>query len=313
MANTSIPKTISAPNAVDIVLILLCALIWASAFIGIKIAVADFKPIMIAFSRVSIGFLFLYFYVWLQPLFKRQTSWPTGRANWVKLCFIAILYTAVPFSLISWGQQYVSASLTSIIMGSSPLIGFIIAHFTTRDEKLNRYKFFALILGLLGVYLAVDFSSSASSQSGIWGMVAIFAALVCYSVSGLITRRLTNGSTENISAAVLGLATLFLIPALFISGQYPSDLQNINIDAVWALVYLGLFPTGVAYLIRFHLILKIGFTAFLTSIFFIPIFGVFLSALLLGEELTLKIFIALSILVASLFISRIGNKRLDKK
>ncbi|PCI86684.1 MAG: hypothetical protein COB24_09140 [Hyphomicrobiales bacterium] len=313
MANSSIPKSISAPSAIDIGLILLCALIWASAFIGIKIAVVDFQPIMVAFSRVSIGSLLLFFYVWLQPLFKRQTSWPTGRANWVKLCFIAILYTAVPFSLISWGQQYVSASLTSIIMGSSPLIGFIIAHFTTRDEKLNRYKFMALITGLLGVYLAVDFSGNEGLTSGIWGIIAIFAALICYSVSGLITRSLTNGSTENISAAVLGLATMFLIPALFISGQYPSDFDNLSNDAIWALIYLGLFPTGVAYLIRFHLILKIGFTAFLTSIFFIPIFGVFLSALLLGEELTMKIFLALSILVASLFISRLGNKKLKQK
>ncbi|MBL1241907.1 MAG: DMT family transporter [OCS116 cluster bacterium] len=309
MANSSIPKSISAPTAADIVLILLCALIWASAFTGIKVAVAHFEPIMVAFSRVLIGFVFLFVYVLLQPAFKRQTSWPTGRANWVRLCIIAILYTAVPFSLISWGQQYVSASLTSIIMGSSPLIGFIIAHFATHDEKLNKYKLIALGFGLLGVYLAVDFTNNTDSQSHLWGIVAIFAALVCYSVSGLITRRLTNGSTENISASVLGLGTIFLIPALFISGQYPNDIMNSDSVGIWALIYLGLFPTGLAYLIRFHLILKIGFTAFLTSIFFIPIFGVFLSAFLLGEPLTLKIFFALSILVASLFISRLGNRK----
>lgn len=309
MANSSASKSISPPTLLDICLILLCALIWASAFIGIKVAVQEFKPIMVAFSRVSIGFVFLITFVFVQPLFKRNTVWPTGRANWVRLCFIAILYTAVPFSLISWGQQYVSASLTSIIMGSSPLIGFIIAHFATQDEKLNKVKFLALMLGLAGVYLAVDFSQTEDTQSSIWGMAAIFAALFCYSTSGLITRKLTNGSVENISAAVLGLSTLFLIPALIISDQYPDDFSQIDTKAIWAIIYLGLFPTGLAYLIRFYLILKIGFTAFLTTIYFIPIFGVFLSAYLLDEPLTTKIFIALSILIASLVMSKFGDRK----
>lgn len=309
MADKSISKTITPPNAIDIGLILLCALIWASAFIGIKIAIRDLQPIMVALSRVSIGFIFLFSFVLLLPLFKRKGQWPTGRANWIRMCFIALLYTAVPFSLISWGQQYVSASLTSIIMGSSPLIGYIIAHLTTQDEKLNTLKSFALSLGILGVYLATDLSTAQDTQSSLWGITAIFAALLCYSTSGLITRRLTNGSTENISAAVLGLGTLFLIPALLISGQYPDNIAAIDKDAIWAVIYLGIFPTGLAYLIRFYLILKIGFTAFLNTIFFIPIIGVFLSAYLLGEPLTLKVILALLILIASLVISRVGARK----
>lgn len=264
---------------------------------------------MVAFSRVSIGFIFLYSFLILQPLFKKNTKWPTGKNNWLRLCAIAILYTAVPFSLISWGQQFVSASLTSIIMGSSPLIGYIIAHFATQDEKLNNLKIIAVLLGTFGIYLATDLSASADTKNSLWGIVAIVAALVCYSTSGLITRRLTNGSTENISAAVLGLGTLFLIPALYISGQFPQDFSTIDNQAIGAVIYLGIFPTGLAYLIRFYLILKIGFTAFLTSIFFIPIFGVFLSAFLLDEALTLNIFIALGFIVAALVISRLGVKK----
>lgn len=315
MSTPSAPKAISAPTAFDIFLILTCALIWASAFSGIKIAVQHFEPIMVAFSRISIGFIFLYSFILLQPLFRKKdpnktnTQWPTGRKNWLNLCAIALLYTAVPFSLISWGQQFVSATLTSIIMGSSPLIGYIIAHFATKDEKLNNLKIIAVLLGTFGIYLATDLTTANDTNSSLWGIVAIVVALICYSTSGLITRRLTNGSTENISTAVLGLGTLFLIPALFISGHFPDDFSAIDNEGIIAVIYLGIFPTGIAYLIRFHLILKIGFTAFLTSIFFIPIFGVFLSAFLLGEALTLNIFIALAFIVAALIISRLGVKK----
>lgn len=164
-------------------------------------------------------------------------------------------------------------------------------------------------MGTFGIYLATDFSNSDGEQNTLWGVVAVVAALICYSTSGLITRRLTNGATENISTAVLGLGTLFLIPALFISGQFPTDFSTIDNQGLIAIIYLGIFPTGLAYLIRFHLIIKIGFTAFLTSIFFIPIFGVFLSAILVGEALTLNIFIALSFIVAALLISRLGVKK----
>ncbi|MCJ8324122.1 MAG: DMT family transporter [Rhizobiales bacterium] len=305
-------KPISPPTVLDIFLIMLCALIWASAFVAISIAVKEFDPIMVATSRVTIGFIFLISYVLVLPFLAKRTNWPSGRNNWLKLGIIALLYTAVPFSLISWGQQYISATLTSIIMGSSPLIGYLIAHFATRDEKLNSMKILALGLGLVSIYFATDFSNSTDDTSSIWSIVAILAALVCYSISGTITRTITNGSTENLSAAVLGLGTIALLPALWLTGQYPSDFGSISSDAIWAIIYLGVFPTGLAYLIRFYLILKIGYTAFLTTIFFIPVFGVLLSAILLGEPLTINTFYALALIVASLIISRIGAKMAAK-
>lgn len=306
MTKNTARDAISPPTIIDISLILLCALIWASAFVAINVAVRDFEPVMVAFSRVSIGFVFLASYVILLPFMAKRTNWPTGKSNWFKLLVIALFYTAVPFSLISWGQQYISTTLTSIIMGSSPLIGYVIAHFVTSDEKLNKMKFIALGLGLLGVYFATDLSEPGKDTTSIWAIIAIFAALVCYSVSGIITRTVTNGSTENLSTAVLGLGTIALIPALWFTGQYPSDFSAISNNSIWAVIYLGIFPTGLAYLIRFYLIMKIGYTAFLTTIFFIPVFGVLLSALLLGEPLTMNIFYALLFIVGSLIISRMG-------
>lgn len=302
-------KTMSAPTAFDYFLILLAALIWASAFIAIKFVVQDFSPLLLSTSRVLIGFVFLISYLGIYMVFNKNLVWPSGKQNWIKLFIIAALYTSIPFTLINWGQQYISATLTSIVMGASPLIGYINAHFATKDEKLNPLKIFAVILGTVGILIAIDFNQEGGISGNIWGVIAMMAALYCYSVSGLITRRLTNGDATIISTLILGIGSIYLIPVAYFTGQFDADFSAFKTETLWAVVYLGVFPTGIAYLIRFYLILKIGFTAFLTTVYFIPIFGVLLSALLLGEDLSLNIFIALGLIIASLLISRLANKK----
>lgn len=308
MSATTALKTIKPPTILDYSLIILAALIWASAFIAIKFAVQEFEPILLSTSRVSVGFVFLISYFAISLSLGKKPNWPTGRSNWVKLFIIAALYTSIPFSLINWGQQYISATLTSIVMGASPLIGYINAHFTTKDEKLNPLKIVAVLLGTFGIYLATDLSQSLDISASIWGIAAMIAALFCYSFSGLITRSLTNGGSTDISVIILGLGGLYLLPALYISGQYDIDFAAIKTETYLAVLYLGIFPTGVAYLIRFYLILKIGFTAFLTTVYFIPIFGVFLSVMFLDEALSISVFIALGIIILSLLISRKAAK-----
>ncbi|MGL1919806.1 MAG: DMT family transporter [Hyphomicrobiales bacterium] len=302
-------KTMSAPTAFDYFLILLAALIWASAFIAIKFVVQDFSPLLLSTSRVLIGFVFLISYLGIYMVFNKNLVWPSGKQNWIKLFIIAALYTSIPFTLINWGQQYISATLTSIVMGASPLIGYFNAHFATKDEKLNPLKIFAVILGTVGILIAIDFNQDGGFSGNIWGVIAMMAALYCYSVSGLITRRLTNGDATIISTIILGIGSIYLIPVAYFTGQFDVDFSAFKTETLWAVVYLGVFPTGIAYLIRFYLILKIGFTAFLTTVYFIPIFGVLLSALLLGEDLSLNIFIALGLIITSLLISRLANKK----
>lgn len=299
----------SAPTAFDYFLILLAALIWASAFIAIKFVVQDFSPLLLSTSRVLIGFVFLISYLGIYMVFNKNLVWPSGKQNWIKLFIIAALYTSIPFTLINWGQQYISATLTSIVMGASPLIGYFNAHFATKDEKLNPLKIFAVILGTVGILIAIDFNQDGGFSGNIWGVIAMMAALYCYSVSGLITRRLTNGDATIISTIILGIGSIYLIPVAYFTGQFDVDFSAFKTETLWAVVYLGVFPTGIAYLIRFYLILKIGFTAFLTTVYFIPIFGVLLSALLLGEDLSLNIFIALGLIITSLLISRLANKK----
>ncbi len=302
-------NSITPPNAFDIFLILFCSLIWSSAFVSIKMAVVEIQPVMIALSRVSIGFIFLISYILILPLLHKKSNWPTGKRNWVILIIVSLLYTTIPFSLIGWGQQYISATLTSLLMGSSPLVGYIIAHFATKDEKLTPLKLLSLILGFCGIMIALNPFGTTDIQSDLWGVLAIIGGIICYSISGILTRKIDNGDSQNLSAAVLGIGTICLIPSVLISGQWPSDFSSLSNDAIYSVIYLGLFPTGLAYLIRFYLIIKIGYTAFLTSIFFIPVFGVFLSAFILDEALTLSIFIALGFIVASLFISRMASKK----
>jgi drug/metabolite transporter (DMT)-like permease len=77
----------------------------------------------------------------------------------------------------------------------------------------------------------------------------------------------------------------------------------LSTPAVAALIYLGLFPTGIAYILRFHLIRTIGYSRFALTINLIPVFGVTLGIVLLGEPLSLNVGIALALVLCGLYIA----------
>jgi len=293
-------ETIRKAGPLDITALVTVAMIWASAFIAIKVAVPETGPLWLAASRVAIGALVLAPYALWRGLVLPQTL-----RIWALVILMALFNVVVPFFLISWAGLTIDAGMMALLMGTGPFMALIGSHFFTHDDKINTLKLIAVALGFSGVFVLVG--GGALGQFGstyVLAQLATLAGSLCYATSGLIVRRIPMPPTR-LAFLTLCISAAILIAAALIVDGVPDALPGAS--ALWALIYLGAFPTGLAYVMRYQLIRAIGFSTFALSIYMIPPFGVLLGFVILGEALQLKVIIALALILAGLYFARRGS------
>lgn len=290
-------KAIRQATTFDIVLLIGVAIIWASAFIAIKIAVPETGPLWLAAIRVGIGAIILLPYA----LWKGMHL-PKGQRQWRLIAVMSLLNVVIPFFLISWAELTIDAGVTSLLMGMGPFLALLGSHIFTTDDKITGPKLLAVLCGFSGMIVLVGWD--ALSQVGTQHTLAQLAALggcLCYVVAGLIIRRIELDASS-LAVLALTIGSLILVPSAFLFSGAPS--MALSNQAVAALLWLGIVPTGIAYILRFYLIRTVGYTTFALSINMIPVFGVFLGFFILGEALRPQVLIALVLVIAGLFAAR---------
>lgn len=298
---SSTPQVIRAPTRLDLSLMVLTALIWASGFIAIRIAVPETGPVWLAAIRVGIGFLVLLPYaIW------RGMVWPESRGQWGLIVGMALLNVVVPFVLIAWAGRTIGAGELSLLMGVGPFLALIGSHFMTDDDRLTARKLVSVLLGFAGIVVLFGPSLAAGlASSSLLAKLATLGASVCYVTAGLLIRRITLPPVR-LACLALAIGTAALIPLALIAEGLPET--GLSSPALLSLIYLGVFPTGVAYILRFTLIRTIGYSRFSLSINLIPVFGVALGVIILGEPLSLTLILALALVLSGLLVSNGGKK-----
>ena len=291
---------IRKPTAMDVSLLVCLAAIWGSAFMGMKISVAETGPVWLVALRAGIGFLVL-----LPWALWRGWVWPAGLHDWLVIGGLTVLNVLAPFFLISWGQQYLPSSTAALLMGVGPLVGLIVGHFTSDDDKMNLWKFVAVALGFCGISLVLGAAAFAGLRSSLLPQAACLLASACYVTSGILVRNAPKIPPVRLSALVLGLGTFTFVPFAFVAeGVLPPLSQGAWI----AVLYLGFVPTGLAYILRYHLVRKVGLSFFSHVANMIPLFGIFFGVVLLGERLTPSVACAALLIIAGLFVARAGSR-----
>ncbi|MEN0000326.1 MAG: DMT family transporter [Pseudomonadota bacterium] len=293
--------TIRQASGTDLTLLLSIAVIWASAFVAIKVAVPDVGPLWLAAIRVCIGCLAV-----LPFALRAGIELPQTRTVWVLVIVMSLLNVVIPFFLIAWAELTIDAGVASLLMGVGPILALISGHFFTQDDRINRWKLVAVLFGFAGVLVLVG--GDALKQLGGRNTIAQLAALggaVCYVIAGTLIRKIPIGSVR-LAFLALAIGSAILLPVAFLVDGLPATP---GMPALTALIYLGVVPTGIAYVLRFHLINAVGYSTFALSVNMIPIFGVLLGALLLAERPSPQTGIALVLVLVGLFFARMGGKR----
>ena len=285
------------PKLADYTLLTILALIWASAFFNIKIATYSYGPVSIAFFRIFFGaipviFLCLYKKIKIEAFTK----------DWFWFASIGVINLVIPFFLIAYGVQKVQSNLAAILMASTPLSATILAHFFTKYEKINFTKVIGVLIGFFGIIVLFSDNILIDNENFFYALMILLGSTF-YVIGGLLTLKISKKRNENVTASILIWGTIVVFPIAMLLEQPWSF--NLRLDSTISLIYLGIFPTGVAWLLRFHILKKNGLVFQAQVAYLIPIFGVILGYIFLKEIITLKVLIALiTVIIGFYFVRR---------
>ena len=294
----------TSPKTSDYFILVLLSLIWASAFFNIKIATYSYGPITIAFLRIFFGMIPV-----LLLCFYKKIKIEVFSKDWKWFAAIGVINLVIPFFLIAYGVQKVQSNLAAILMSTTPISATILAHLFIDKEKINLVKILGIILGFLGiVYLFSE--NLLINDENLFSALMILVGSTFYVIGGILTLKISHKKNENVTASILIWGTIFVCPISLIIEQ-PWNL-NPSLESTLSLIYLGVFPTGIAWLLRFMILKRNGLVFQSQVAYLIPIFGVILGYLFLDELVTSKILISLFIVILGIyFVKKSGDKKIE--
>jgi len=288
------------PKALDYTLLTILAFIWASAFFNIKIATYSYGPLTIAFLRSFFGTLPVILICYLRKIKIEAFS-----KDWYWFAAIGIINLVIPFFLIAYGIQKVQSNLAAILMASTPLTAAILAHFFISNEKINLIKSIGILVGFSGIVFLFSDKILINENNFFSAFLILFGSCF-YVVGGLLTLKISNKTNENVTASILIWATLILFPiCIFI--EQPWNLAP-RLDSTISLIYLGVFSTGIAWLLRFYILKNNGLVFQAQVAYLIPIFGVILGFLFLKEGITPKVILSLMAVILGIYLVKRSSK-----
>jgi drug/metabolite transporter (DMT)-like permease len=217
---------------------------------------------------------------------------------WGAYAAMGILSGAVPWTLITWGEQYISSGLASLLQATMPLFTVILAHFVTTDEPVTWRKIWGVLIGFLGVVALMIPDLREGLHSHVLGQLAVVASSVSYAAAALFARHRLRGHDALLSTTgQLTMGAVFMVPISLVLSQPLASVPSLAATASWlALTFLG---TVVAYVIYYALIDRTSATFVSTVTYVIPVYGLALGAVVLGEPIN-------GLLVGSLALILVG-------
>ncbi len=291
------------PKLIDYFLLTILSLIWASAFFNIKIATYSFGPVTIAFLRVFFGaipvLLLCYFKNIKVEAFSKDWHW---------FAMIGFINLVAPFFLIAYGVKSVQSNLAAILMSTTPLSSTVLAHFYTKNEKFNLVKTIGILIGFSGiVFLFSD--NLLIDENNFVSALLILLGSTCYVVGGVLTLKISKKKNENVTGSILIWAIIILLPLTFLIEKPFQTMPRT--DSLISVIYLGIVPTGIAWLLRFRILTTNGLIFQSQVSYLIPIFGTILGYIFLKELITLKVLVSLiAVCVGIYFVKKGGNKQI---
>ncbi len=292
------------PKLLDYLLLILLALIWASAFFNIKIATYSFGPITIAFLRVFFGAIPV-----LLLCYYKKIKIEAFSKDWHWFAMIGFINLVAPFFLIAYGVQSVQSNLAAILMSTTPLSSTVLGHFYTKNEKFNFIKTIGILIGFSGIlYLFSD--NILINENNFFSAILILLGSTCYVIGGVLTLKISKKKNENVTGSILVWAVLILIPIVSIVEQ-PWNVSP-RLDSTISVIYLGLVSTGIAWLLRFRILVNNGLIFQSQVSYLIPIFGTILSYIFLKELITFKVLISLIAVSLGIYFVRKADNKISK-
>ena len=271
----------------DVIDLVALGFLWGASFLFMRIAAPEFGAFALVEVRVAIAAAVLF------PLLALRGQVGEISANWRPLFVLGVHNTAMPFLLITWAMLSLTTGTGAILNATAPIFAAVIA-WAWLGDKLNRSRVLGLLVGTVGVWLLVRYKVGASLSNPVPAVAAALGGSFLYGLAGNFTRRYASHIKPlAVAAGSQVSAALVLLPVAIIT--WPD--QPVSMTAWASAIVMGVFSTGLAYILYFRLIANTGPTNAITVTYLIPIFASVLGAVVIDEPITLSMVIGGAVIV----------------
>ena len=265
--------------------------IWGSSFLFMRVSAKDFGPLAQVEVRLALGALVLLPFLW-----RTRHQFPSGL--WPKILMIGMINSALPFMLFNWAAQHAPAGVSAIASALTVMFAALVGALFF-GERVKASRAIALLVGFVGVVVLASGKAAGASTS--WAVAAGATASLMYGIGINLARRHLSGlPPAAVACATLGSSALLLLPFALLS--WPQ--ADIPAKSWLSTIALGVLCTGLAYVLFYRLVVRIGAGRTAAVNYLVPLFGVTWSWLLLDEPLTTNMLIAAGLILSSVAISQ---------
>ena len=272
--------------------------VWGCSFIFIELGLEFLTPFGVAFIRCALGAITLLIFTKI-----RKVDLPKDRKIWQKLWVVAMLLNVIPGVLFAFAQQYVTSVLASIINAGTPLMTLVFMLIVFREEKLKPEQIIGLLIGALGVLTVVGVWKDLGDNQLV-GVIALLIAISCYGASYPYSTRNViplKLKPEALATGQLIMASLTLLPFFIING-ISNDFYRPQ--SVIAMLCLGIFGSGFAYIWNFAITAAAGSAIASTVTYLTPVVAVIVGFLYLGEVIVWHEIVGALIVIVGALLSQ---------
>lgn len=294
-------------SRIDWILFLALGLFWGSSYLFIKIGIETLPPFTLIAGRLAIGALLIG-----AVLLVAREPLPRDRRVYANLVVMSLINIAIPFTLITWGEQYIDSALAAILNSTVPLFTMMLAALAFHDEAITVNRLIGLVIGFLGVVVLVSRGLAGTLGEGsIMGELAMIGSSISYAIGNVYSQRHVRGLRPMVPAFFQIFFGLCITASLALLLEQPWMVEPAP-EAIVSVVWLGLLGSGLAYLIFFRLLRDWGSTRSSMVAYLLPVVGIVLGAIVLDEVIDARIVLGtlLVIVGVALVNTRRGSRRL---
>ena len=288
-----------ASKSVTLVFSLLC-FIWGSTWLGIKIGLEFLPPFLFAGIRFLVATISLLF---LAKLLHARV--PTSRSSWGVMLFLGIFQITIPYGLVFWGEQYISSGLSAVLFATLPFFVVIFAHLMV-DEKLTKLKILGVVASFLGLvaifWRDVTMTQSITAQSSMLGGLAVVGSAAFGGLANVVAKRHAYEIDPAFNVLVQSITGAVILTSLGLATERIADM-NFTIDAVAAIVYLGLVGSALGFVGLYWLLRKTSATNSSLITFITPIVALVLGWFVLSEVSDPNVGIGAALILAGVYLT----------
>jgi drug/metabolite transporter (DMT)-like permease len=275
------------------ILLGLLASLWGASYLFIKIGLEDFSPAMVVFLRTLLAA------VVLAPLALHRGAMRGLGALVGPIVLLAAVQVAVPFVLISWGEEEISSSLAGILVASAPILTAMLAVFVDQEERTTLVGGFGIGVGIVGVALLLGIDVGGDSAALVGGLAVVLASLG-YALGGFYLKaRFKDTQPIGVVTATMLASAILVLPLALAS--FPNHAPDAG--PVAAMITLGAGGTGIAFVIFYTLIASVGPAKASIVAYIAPVFAVIYGVAFRDEVFTLATLAGMALILGGSWIA----------